>query len=112
MPLSQFSITNAKPKTKPYMLADGEGLHLLVKTSGSKLWRLRYRFGGKANTLSFGSFPTVSLLTARKERTTIREQLAAGIDPAVKKRVDKITGSLAAANTFGALADEYLLSDF
>jgi hypothetical protein len=47
MPLSQFSITNAKPKTAPYMLCDGEGLNLLVQKTGSKLWRLRYGLAGK-----------------------------------------------------------------
>ena len=45
MALSQLAILNAKPKDKPYLLLDGEGLHLLIYTSGSRLWRLRYRFG-------------------------------------------------------------------
>ena len=46
MALSQLAIVNAKPKDRPYLLSDGEGLHLQIYTSGSKLWRLRYRFGG------------------------------------------------------------------
>ena len=50
MALSQLAITNAKPKDKPYLLLDGEGLHLQIYTSGSKLWRLRYRFGGKSRS--------------------------------------------------------------
>jgi integrase len=104
MALSQFSITNAKPKAKPYMLSDGDGLHLLVKPNGSKLWRFRYRFDGKANMLGLGSFPEVSILEARKKRTSIREKLAAGISPAVERMKTKI----AAANTFGAVADEHL----
>ena len=52
MALSQLAILNAKPKDKPYLLLDGEGLHLQIYTSGSRLWRLRYRFGGKANMMS------------------------------------------------------------
>jgi hypothetical protein len=65
MALSQFSVTSAKPRAKPYMLADGDGLHLFVYTSGSKLWRLRYRFRGKANMLSLGSFPAVTSVSRR-----------------------------------------------
>ena len=48
MHLSHFAITKAKPK--PYRLADGAGLYLLVEKSGSKLWRFRYRLSG---SLSF-----------------------------------------------------------
>ena len=49
------------------MLSDGVGLHLQVDTSGSKLWRLRFRFGGKANMMSLGSYPAVSLKDAREK---------------------------------------------
>ncbi len=61
MALTLFAIQNAKPKGKPYKLSDGGGLHLLVQPGGSKLWRFRYRFGGKENMLALGSFPEVSL---------------------------------------------------
>ena len=90
------------------MLSDGGGLHLFVYSSGSKLWRLRYRFHGKANMLSLGSFPAVPLLTARKQRDELKEQLAAGIDSSLRKRMNKLASTAAAQNTFGAAADEYL----
>lgn len=108
MALSPFSIAHAKPKTKPYSLSDGEGLHLFIYPTGSKLWRLRYRFGGKANMLSLGSFPEIPLIEARKKRGEIREQIAAGINPSLHKRISKQNISSAAQNTFGAIADEYL----
>ena len=47
MALSEFAARCAKPKEKPYKLFDGDGLHLLVNPTGAKLWRLKYRFGGK-----------------------------------------------------------------
>jgi Arm DNA-binding domain len=72
MSLSQLTITNAKPKAKPYMLTDGDGLHVRIDPSGSKLWRLRYRFEGKANMVSLGSFPSVSLLFSSS--TTLRHR--------------------------------------
>jgi hypothetical protein len=52
MPLTQFAVTNAAVKDKPYKLTDGDGLHLLVRPNGSKLWRMRYRFNGQENTLA------------------------------------------------------------
>ena len=61
MVLTQFSIVKAKPAQKPYKLADGGGLHLLVRPGGGKLWRFRYRFTGRENMLALGSFPAVSL---------------------------------------------------
>jgi integrase len=106
MALSQLAITNAKPTDKPYMLLDGEGLHLQIYTSGSKLWRLRFRFRGKANMMSLGAFPAVSLKEAREKRGEIKKQIAAGIDPSLRKKLDKI--SAASANSFGAIADEYI----
>jgi uncharacterized protein (UPF0218 family) len=58
--------------------------------------------------LYLGAFPEVSVVDARKKRANIREQVAARVNRSVKKRVDKITGELTAANTFGAVADEHL----
>jgi integrase len=104
--LAQLTITNAKPQAKPYMLLDGEGLHLRIHPSGSKLWRFRFRFAGKANMMSLGPFPAVSLKEARDARDDIKKQIAAGIDPALRKKLDKITTN--SPNTFGAIADEYL----
>lgn len=39
--LTQYVLTNAKPREKDYKLSDGDGLYLLVKANGSKLWRTR-----------------------------------------------------------------------
>ncbi|MCQ3943952.1 MAG: integrase, partial [Alphaproteobacteria bacterium] len=54
MSLTDFTIRKAKPQNKPFKLADGGGLHLIVQANGSKLWRLKYRFAGKEKLLSFG----------------------------------------------------------
>lgn len=61
MPLTEITCKNAKTEMKLKKLADGGGLHLLVKPTGSKLWRLAYRFHGKQKTISFGAYPVVSL---------------------------------------------------
>lgn len=49
-PLTDSAIKAAKPKAKPYKLTDGLGLYLDIKPTGSKLWRLKYRFGGQEKT--------------------------------------------------------------
>ena len=108
MPLTQFAIVKATAKDKPLKLSDGGGLHLFVQTNGSKLWRFRYRFAGRENTIAFGSFPTVSLAQARAKREEARKLLSDGNDPATKKKLDRIAAASAARNTFGAVATEYV----
>ena len=61
MPLSDTTIRNIKPSTKTLKVFDGNGLHLYITPNGAKLWRLKYRWMGKENTLSFGTYPIVSL---------------------------------------------------
>lgn len=88
------------PSPKPYKLADGGGLFLLVNPNGGKWWRLKYRRPdtGKENLLSFGTFPDVSLKQARERRDEARKQLAEGIDPGVKRQADKRAAQVAAEN--------------
>ncbi len=47
MALTDIKVKTAKPKDKPYKLADGGGMYLLINTNGSKYWRMKYRFAGK-----------------------------------------------------------------
>ena len=61
MPLTDTHIRSLKPDSKPRKYFDGGGLFLYVPTSGSKLWRMAYRYNGKSKVLSFGEYPTVSL---------------------------------------------------
>ena len=98
-------------------LNDGEGLFLLVapvkRHSGrprkdapkfTRRWRFAYRFGGRQNTLALGDYPTVTLAVAREKAEDARKLLAAGDDPSARRKAAKH----AAANTFDAVADEWL----
>lgn len=76
--LTDAACKSAKPKEKAYKLFDGHGLHLVVNTTGSKLWRVSYRSGGKPQTASFGSYPLLSLADARAKRDELRRALANG----------------------------------
>jgi len=108
MALTHFAIESAKPKDKPYKLSDGEGLHLLIQPSGAKWWRFRYQFDRKEKMLSLGTFPDVSLAQARERRNDARKLVAEGIDPSVQRKADKVAAAVAADNTFGAVAADYL----
>jgi integrase len=108
MPLSDLAIRNAKATTKPVKISDGGGLQLLVQPSGSKLWRLAYRFDGRQKQLALGSYATVSLKEARAKRDEAKKLLANSVDPAVLAKLEKVRRQVATANTFGLVADEYL----
>ena len=64
----------AKPKEKDYTISDGDGLHLLIKASGSKLWQFVCTFDGKRKKLALGIYPAVSLEKARRKAEEAREQ--------------------------------------
>jgi integrase len=108
MPLSVPAVQNAKPKDKPYKLTDERGLYLLVQPVGSKLWRFNYRFGGKQKTLALGTFPDVPLAEARRKLSAARALLSDGKDPSEARRDSKALAKIAAANTFEAVAREWL----
>ncbi len=91
MPLTDAACRNAKPSEKPRKLADAGNLYLLVQPTGSRLWRMNYRFAGKQKTLAFGKYPEVSLGEARARRDEARMILASGLDPADPKPVDAIS---------------------
>ncbi|MES2127374.1 MAG: integrase arm-type DNA-binding domain-containing protein [Pseudomonadota bacterium] len=107
-PLTDIQVRTAKPKAKAYKLFDGGGLYIEVTPTGAKLWRMKVRqANGKETRLSFGSYPTVSLVDARAERTNAQKQRAAGIDPAQSKRIEKRTQRESATNTFELVAREW-----
>ncbi|MGD0184016.1 MAG: integrase arm-type DNA-binding domain-containing protein [Roseiarcus sp.] len=108
MPLTQFDLKNAKPAETAYKLSDGGGLHLLVKPNGARLWRMKYRFLGKEQLLSFGAYPLFSLAEARAKRDEAKKLIASGVDPSVKKKGDRLDAQRAAANTFGLIAGEFV----
>lgn len=106
--LTQYVLTNAKLREKDYKLSDGDGLYLLVRTNGSKLWRQKYCFAGKEKTLSHGTFPEVGAADARDKCRAARKLLAQGTDPGEQKKATKVEAAVSAANTFGVIAKERL----
>ncbi|EPG8552076.1 TPA: tyrosine-type recombinase/integrase [Klebsiella pneumoniae] len=82
-PLTNNEILKAKPREKDFTLHDGDGLFLLIKTTGKKLWRFRYQRPGSSSrtNLSLGSYPALTLATARQIRDQHLTTLAQGMDP-------------------------------
>ena len=108
MALSDIAVRKAASRERPYKLADGGGLHVLVQPNGNKYWRFKYRHAGKEKLLSFGRYPIITLADARRRRDEAKKLLSAGTDPSHQRKLDKITVATAAQNTFGAVAAEYL----
>jgi integrase len=108
MALTNTAIRNAKPKDKPYKVADSQGLYLLVNPRGSKLWRVKYRMEGVERKLALGSYPEITLAEARSARDAARKQLAHAVDPNVAKRQARIEASIRASNSFASVAEELI----
>jgi hypothetical protein len=106
--LTDTAIRNTKPRDKAVKLTDGAGMYLLVRPTGSRLWRLDYRFQGKRKTLALGVYPSITLADARERRETARRALATGQDPGVLRKLEKRTAQLAAAYTFDAVGREWV----
>lgn len=105
--LTDVKVRTAKPRTKPFKLADTNRLFLLVTPSGGKLWRWNYAYDGKHKTMAFGAYPIVSLADARTKRDEAYTVLCEGRDPGVAKKL-KIEANLEAGRqTFERTAREW-----
>lgn len=76
--------------------------------AGQRCWRVDYRFGEMRATAALGVYPTVTLAEARAKRLEIKKQIAEGVNPAAKRKIDRITDPLANVNSFKAVAEAWL----
>lgn len=107
MPLSDSACRNAKPKDKAYKISDSLGLYLLVSNTGSKLWRMKYRYFGKEKLLSIGQYPLVTLQEAREERDRARKLLASHQDPSLLKQEVRRAVAESVSNTFESVSKDW-----
>jgi integrase len=107
-PLTDMRCRTAKPQPgRTTKLYDGAGLILEVRPTGAKLWRLKYRFGGKEKQLALGQFPERSLAEARKAAEAARRLVQDGTDPSEKRKADKQIQRLSSITTFEGVAREW-----
>jgi len=106
----EMAFRNAKPKPKPYLISDGQGLSLRVRTNGTKTWLIRYRRPGtgKENFLSLGPYPDVSLTEARRAATTARNLVREGIDPSERRQAEVAAQKRATQGAFHLVATAWL----
>src|SRR5580765_4032514 len=79
MALTDSRVRCLKPRDRSYRTSDDRGLYVEVFPIGSKLWRYKYRYGGKEKRLALGAYPKVKLGAARKKRDAARQQLDEGL---------------------------------
>ncbi|QGV91974.1 tyrosine-type recombinase/integrase [Klebsiella pneumoniae] len=105
-PLTNTEVLRAKALEKDLTLHDGDGLFLIVKTSGKKLWRFRYqRPATKQRTMmGLGAFPALSLADARGLRADYLALLANGIDPQIQAEVAEEQQQIALDSIFSTVA--------
>ena len=104
--LTATKVSTARGKEKSYKLTDSQGLFLLITPQDSKLWRFRYRYGGKAKELAFGKYPEISLADAREKRDAARKHVAKGIDPGEVRKALKADAEKS-VETFEFVAREW-----
>lgn len=107
MKLTDTQIRKSKPQSKAYKLSDGGGMYLEVMPTGSKYWRLKYRFNGKEKRLALGVYPEVTLAIARDKMHEARKLLANDIDPSENKKAVKASKNAKTANSFEVIAREW-----
>jgi integrase len=105
MPLTVLKVEAARSRSKPYGIADGDGLVLWVTPEGAKFWHFRYRLHDKQPRISLGRYPAITLQKARLQAASYRALVADGIDPRVKRRVDRQQAETGDDGTFRATAE-------
>ncbi len=80
-PLTDPQCAAARPKEKDYSLFDGDGLILLIRTSGTKTWRYRYKNISGTQIITIGTYPSIKLAKAREHRSKYKSMLANELDP-------------------------------
>lgn len=106
--LTQAAIRALKPREKPFRVADGNSLYLLVRPDGSMHWVYRYRVAGKEQTLSYGRYPEVTAAEARQRHQEARRQVREGADPGAERQAARARALVASETTFEGVARAWL----
>ena len=106
--LTDTEIRKSKAGEIAYRLADGKGLYLFVTPAGGKLWRWKYRHGGKQKLMALGQYPDVPLVLARQRHAEARALLATGVDPMEQRKTEKSALKATSQNSFQIVAGLWL----
>lgn len=104
--LTEIAIKALKTPEKTRRVHDSGGLYLEISPAGGRWWRFKYHFGAgdarREKRLSLGTYPDVSLRSAREERDRCKRLLADGIDPSEARKIERIGN--AGENSFEVVA--------
>ncbi|MGC0796436.1 integrase domain-containing protein [Pantoea agglomerans] len=108
-PLTNTEVLRSKATDKDITLHDGDGLFMVIKTSGKKLWRFRYQrpVTKQRTMIGLGPFPALSLANARSLRADYLAMLANGIDPQVQAEVAEEQHQIALDSVFSKVAADW-----
>ena len=99
-------IKRLKPEPSDYCRSEGNGFTVRVMPSGVKTWLYLYAFDGKRRKMNLGSYPDVTLETARTKFEDARRQVRNGVDPVSLKEQQK--EDRLNADTISDLITEYI----
>jgi hypothetical protein len=105
--LSDTRVRALKGGPKATKHTDGNGLYLLVTTTGARSWRWNYLFAGKQKTFVYGLYPDVSILAARERHRLARQLLAAGVDPIAQQKASDDAIAKRELHTFAAITKQW-----
>jgi len=94
-------------RVKPYTLNDVQDLSLLINPDGSKGWRFRFRFAGKAQLMLFGGYDLASHAEAHEKRELACKQVGNGIELVEERKAQKLAQQLSKENSFEAISREW-----
>lgn len=104
--LTDAQLRKIKPSEKKVKYPDGKGMYLEVTPSGGMHWRMKFRFNGKENIFSIGTYPETTLAQARRTCDEARLNLKDGINPNEAKKQKKL--QVDESTHFRALAMEWM----
>jgi integrase len=108
--LTNTLVKQSKVREKEYNLADGDGLYLRVRPSGTRSWLFNYSrpFNKQRTNLSLGKYPNLSLADARREAQSFKSLLAKHVDPKVYVIEQARKEGIAHLTTFEVVANKWL----
>ena len=106
--LTDAELRNTRGKSKAYKKTDRDGLYVLVTPSGGIAFKYDYRFNGRRETVTFGSYGLtgLSLAKAREKLIDAKRMIAEGVSPALEKQRAK--RRLREARDFAHVAQKWM----
>lgn len=109
MKLNDKKVQSLIKAGQPGRFTDGDGLVLTINKAGGAYWQWRTTGPtGKETTVSYGTYPLVSLAEARDKHREAKRIKISGQNPVTARQQAKVLALVKAGNTWGEAANEWL----